>query len=76
MKASNAKLFTALVMVFSATIRLMTGSLARYTIPKAPRPNSPSSSYLPSFLRPLSPRPGSNAIVNATQVRQAFRAQS
>src|SRR6266403_2292851 len=37
------------VIVLSATCRFITGSRARYTTPMAPCPNSPRTSYLPSF---------------------------
>src|SRR5690242_21393113 len=37
-------------MVFTATVRPMTGSTALYTIPMAPRPSSPTISYLPAFV--------------------------
>src|SRR5579864_9213549 len=37
-------------MVFTATVRPMTGSTALYTIPMAPRPSSPTISYLPALV--------------------------
>src|SRR5215467_950970 len=36
-------------MVFTATVRPITGSTALYTTPIAPRPSSPTISYLPAF---------------------------
>src|SRR5579864_3429147 len=38
-------------MVLSATVRPMVGSLALYTTPMAPRPSSPTISYLPILCR-------------------------
>src|SRR5215472_15049900 len=37
-------------MVLTATVRPMTGSTALKTIPIAPRPSSPTISYLPAFV--------------------------
>src|SRR2546430_7248425 len=37
-------------MVLTATVRPITGSTALYTTPMAPRPSSPTISYLPAFV--------------------------